>query len=178
MVRVLFLVDGYNVTRGDPATSGLALERQREALVRRLATRGTALLGAGSFDVVFDGPGGAGTSRVHGPVTVRFAPGSRTADDVIVALAARAAGPVTIVTSDAGLASRARAHGDGARVVVLPRERLYESARARGAESGRRRGVAGGSVTGVPKGANRITEELKQLWLDEGASPSAPDEKE
>jgi hypothetical protein len=29
----------------------------------------------------------------------------------------------------------------------------------------------GGSTVGLPKGANRITEELKGLWLDDESGP-------
>ena len=55
MVRMLFLVDGYNVTKGDPATCSLSLEAQRDELVARLRSRGEQLLGRGSIVVVFDG---------------------------------------------------------------------------------------------------------------------------
>ncbi len=33
---------------------------------------------------------------------------------------------------------------------------------------GRRGRGMGGSTVGIPDGANRITEELKKVWLDEG----------
>ena len=42
---MLYLVDGYNVTRRDPATSELSLLGQRDALVARLRVRGRDLLG-------------------------------------------------------------------------------------------------------------------------------------
>ena len=59
---MLFLVDGYNVTHRDPATAGLSLEQQRDALAARLRVRGRDLLGSGRIVVVFDGAGGPGLS--------------------------------------------------------------------------------------------------------------------
>ena len=50
-----YLVDGYNITRRDPATASLPLCEQREALLVRLATRGADLLGVGPIVIVFDG---------------------------------------------------------------------------------------------------------------------------
>ncbi len=68
-----YVVDGYNVTKRDPATARLSLEGQREALVARLAARGEGLLGSGPKTVVFDGvpDAGVGTFR-RGSVEVRF----------------------------------------------------------------------------------------------------------
>lgn len=150
-----YLVDGYNVTKRDPATSRLTLEQQREALVARLAVRGGGLLGTGSITVVFDGvpEAGAGTSR-RGAVEVRFSR-LETADDLIVRMAA--GGDATVVTSDTGLAIRVG--GEGAR--VLGAEVCFE---ARTSKRGAR--YPAGSV-GLPPGANKVTEELKKLWLDD-----------
>ncbi len=157
---MLFLVDGYNVTRSDPATRSLTLEEQRLALSRRLAARGETLLGSGRIVVVFDGVEGAGRTERVGQVEVRYSRG-RTADDAIVAAARGISGGVVLVTSDRGLADRVRDHL-GRSVEVRPREVCFEGTRPskRGRNGSVRRDV------GLPKGANRITEELKELWLD------------
>lgn len=150
-----YLVDGYNVTKRDPATSRLSLEQQREALVARLATRGTGLLGPGPIMVVFDGvpDAGVGTFR-RGPVEVRFSR-LESADDLIARLAEE--GGVTVVTSDTGLAIRVGAHG----ARVLSADVCFEGR----AVKPHPRYPA--SSAGLPKGANKVTEELKKLWLDE-----------
>jgi predicted RNA-binding protein with PIN domain len=179
MDDVLYLVDGYNVTRSDPATRRLGLESQREALVRRLGARGRGLLGVGRIVVVFDGAGHQGDSVSGGPVEVRYSRSGRSADDLIVALASREHGAVTIVTSDRGVAERSRVHagaGAGA-VTVWPRERLFEDAKPqRERRSGA--GCLGGSTAGLPKGANKITQELKELWLDKQGGADAAADKE
>ncbi len=162
---MLFLVDGYNVTRSDPATRDLSLEAQREALVARLRTRGEAMLGRGRIAVVFDGVGGVGPAHTPGiPVDVRF---SRdvSADDEIVRLATASTEPICLITSDNDLRQRVRTH---ARVTVDVRSRdaAFDAAGRGSSRKGRR------STTrrdeGMPTGANKITEELKKLWLDEG----------
>jgi predicted RNA-binding protein with PIN domain len=162
---MLYLVDGYNVTRSDPATALLALEEQRDRLVARLRARGRELLGPGRVVVVFDGADGVGlASGGAAPVDVRFSRGE-SADDLIVRIARGAEGRICLVTSDRDLADRVRAVASGG-TEVRGRESVYESA-----SGGRkRRGVSGrpdaGSL-GVPPGGRRITEELEKLWLDE-----------
>ena len=160
---MLYLIDGYNVTRSDPATASSGLEEQREALARRLASRHSELLGAGRIVLVFDGSdaGGVSSSR-RGPVEIRFSRGE-SADDVIVRLAAAEPGPITLVTSDRSLADRVREIAGGG-THVWPRERLYQDARPKRRA---RRGKSGypGRAAGLPPGANRITQELKELWL-------------
>jgi hypothetical protein len=158
---MLFLVDGYNVTQSDPATRGLTLAQQRDALARRLATRGGTLLGSGSIVVVFDGVEGVGLTERVGPVEVRYSRG-RTADDAIVSAARGAHETVVLVTSDRALADRVRNHL-GRNLDVRPREVCFEASRP---PKGRRRGHIAGNV-GLPKGANSITEELKGIWLPE-----------
>ena len=150
-----FIVDGYNVTKEDPATSSLDLERQRDSLVSRLATRGGDLLGRGEITVVFDGVSGAGADYRQGPVNVRF---SRvgTADDLIAQLAGFDA---TVVTSDQGLAARARARG----ACVRGREAVFEE--SGGAKRQRRSRRRPFPDDDLPPGAHRVTEELKTLWL-------------
>jgi predicted RNA-binding protein with PIN domain len=165
---MLFLVDGYNVTKGDPATQGLTLESQREALVARLRVRGVQMLGRGRIVVVFDGEAGraqggeAGRSATH-PIEVVYSRGS-SADDAIVERASLARGEgVCVVTSDRGLAGRVREHV-GAQVDVRPREVAFES--ARGAASAKKRRGSVAREAGLPPGANSITEEMKRHWLD------------
>ena len=162
---MLFLVDGYNVTKSDPVTRDLSLEAQRAGLIARLRSRGQDLLGSGSVVVFFDGDVAQASQQSDTyPVTVEFSRG-QSADDAIVRVAARSPREqVCLVTSDHGLADRARAHL-GARLEVRPREVLFESARRR---SPRKR--AGGEIAGeagTPPGANRITEDLKKIWLSE-----------
>lgn len=162
---MLFLIDGYNVTKGDSATAHLSLEAQRDALVSRIRVRGADLLGRGRVVVVFDGAGGTGASVSGGvPVEVRFARDG-TADDLLAELAGRAAEKVCLVSSDRELAARVQTHARHG-WEVRPRETLYENARPR-ARRGAKRYPS--TTAGIPRGANRITEELKELWLtDEG----------
>jgi predicted RNA-binding protein with PIN domain len=153
-----FLVDGYNVTRSDPATKDLALEEQREALVARLAARRRDLLGDGEVTVVFDGVAGGGAATGRGGVKVRYARSPESADDLIARLAAN--GDVTVVTSDGGLARRVESTG----AAVVPSARCFEGVRGRR----RRGGRYPASTAGLPAGANEITRELKDLWLKDG----------
>lgn len=161
---MLYLVDGYNITRSDPATASLSLEEQRDRLVARLRARGSGLLGPGRIIVVFDGAGGMGVSSAgtH-PVEVRFSR-DEDADDLIVRIAASARERVCLVSSDTALAHRVGGvapHGAEAR----GRKVVYDAA---GTGGGRRRSAASvdaGSL-GVPPGGNRITRELEKLWLE------------
>lgn len=157
---MLYLIDGYNVTKGDPATRDSTLEVQRDALVARLRVGGAGLLGPGRIIVVFDGEGRLGISNAGTvPVEVRFAP---SADDLIVKLAADASEQVVVVTSDRELAARVDAHGP-AGVRRRGRETLYANVKPTRARRGSTRYPA--STVGLPKGANKVTEELKGLWL-------------
>ena len=158
---MLILVDGYNVTRRDPATGGLSLIEQREALVARLRVRGRDLLGTGRIIVVFDGQNGPGLSTGGGvPVEIIYAH-KHNADDEIVRIAGNATEKVVVVTSDRELVARVRAkaagESEGREASVC-----FESAR------GKPRSKARGSIArdaGLPRGANAITRELKDLWL-------------
>lgn len=162
---MLFLVDGYNVTKSDPATRGLTLEQQRAALVARLKSRGRDLLGNGAIIVVFDGDAAQASQQADTyPVTVEFSRG-QSADDAIVRVAARSPrDQVCLVTSDRGLADRVRAQL-GARVDVRERSVVYDGAKRRSAK--RRAGGDVANEAGAPPGANRITEDLKKIWLAE-----------
>lgn len=161
---MLYLVDGYNVTKRDPATGGLSLRDQREALETRLRVRGRDLLGAGRIVVVFDGEGGPGLSAGGSvPVELVYAHSS-TADDRIVAIAARSTDSVTVISADRELGERVRAQA-GNRAHVRDPSCCFESA----GKGGTRKNKARGSIareTGVPSGGNAITRELKDLWLD------------
>ena len=160
------LVDGYNVTKSDPATSGLTLREQRDNLIARLRVGGREILGKGQITVVFDGQPGVGESTDAGSVRVRYSSGE-TADEYITAMAARVKEQIVLVTDDRGLRSHVQAVAPQG-VECLDRSLLFEGASRRGRT--RQRGSGGGSVardSGLPPGANKITRELKELWLDE-----------
>lgn len=153
-----FLIDGYNVTRSDPATRFLALDEQRASLVARMAARGADLLGRGEIAIVFDGVAGGHADAGMGQVAVRFSHHPDTADDVIVRLVTE--GGTTVVTNDGGLAERARARG----AVIMSASACFEQASTRKV-TGRRYRATG---AGLPSGAAEITAELKKLWLTDG----------
>jgi predicted RNA-binding protein with PIN domain len=163
---MLFLVDGYNVTRRDPATGGLSLLEQREALVARLRVRGRDLLGTGRIVVVFDGQGGPGLSTGGGvPVEIVYAH-QHSADEEIVRIAGKAAEKVCVVSSDRELVVRAQAKARG-EYESRESSTCFEAAR------GKPRKKSRGSIArdaGLPRGANAITRELKDLWLTEDDS--------
>lgn len=163
---MLYLVDGYNVTRRDPATASLSLADQRESIVARLRVRGRDLLGNGRIVVVFDGEQGPGLSTGGGvPVEVVYAH-QRSADDEIVRIASRSKSPVVVVSSDRAVGERA-AQASTAAVEVRDAATCFDGAR------GTRRKRAKGSIArdaGLPRGANAITRELKDLWLSEDDS--------
>jgi len=150
-----FVVDGYNVTKRDPATAARSLEEQRAALVGRLSARGRDLLGAGSLTVVFDGvAGGHGDTR-RGALDVRYSR-DESADDLIVRIVAAAPEGTTVVTSDRRLIERVEVLG--ARTV--DGTTCFEATRPI-----RRTSRYPASSVGLPPGANKVTEELKRLWL-------------
>ena len=164
MTGMIFLVDGYNVTRSDDATRRLLPDDQRLALMRRLATCGRGLLGSGRIVVVWDKGFNAGEESLTGVEAV-FSLGE-TADDVIVRMAERESGPVTIVTADRELKSRVREH-KGRSTVTLPTSTLFE-----GAEQShvKRRSAQHQAYGGLPKGHADITKELKDVWLPKEGS--------
>ena len=157
---MLYLIDGYNVTKSDPATRSLSLEDQREALIVRMNVRGDSLLGKGRKILVFDGPAESYSHTTSGTVGVRFSKGE-SADEVIVNLARSAGEPVCVVTSDRELADRVKDSVAGS-TRHIERERLFESRRKSAANSSKRYPARN---VGLPDGANRITEELKGIWL-------------
>lgn len=162
---MLFLVDGYNVTKRDPATSGLTLEEQRDALVRRLAVRGATLLGRGRHIIVFDGRDGVAGATVSGTLPEVVFARAGSADDEIVRIAASAGHKVVIVSDDRELLARACTHAKHP-VEQRPAATVFEAASGNRVASRRRRGSVARDA-GLPAGANRITQELKELWLTE-----------
>ena len=164
MVGMLLLVDGYNVTMRDPATSGRSKETQREELLARLRVHAARLAPGGETVVVFDAHDSLGrSSGTERPVRAVF---SAVADDEIVRRCHLAKGKVAVVTDDLRLRSRISQdvgrhveYRDGSSVYA---ETLAAASRAAGS---RRAPVA--REGGLPRGANEITRELKDLWLSE-----------
>jgi len=109
--------------------------------------------------VVFDGQHGHGVRGSAGVIDVRFSR-SDTADDVIVRIAEQESGSVCVITSDRGLKERVRAVA-GSRAAFKGSSALFERCKTRKRGRGR---IAASSV-GMPKGANKITQELKSIWL-------------
>lgn len=155
---MLILVDGYNVTRADDATRRMHPDDQRAALMRRLAARGRGLVGAGRIVVVWDKGHLAGDRDVVGVEAVYSF--DRTADDVIVEMAERHSGPLTVVTSDRELRSRVRERA-GRSTEVLRCSTLFESA----PQTRARRPARGDTRDGLPEGHTEITRELEGVWL-------------
>lgn len=160
----MLLVDGYNITMRDAETGALSKEGQRDALVARLAAHAAALAPDGDpIVVVFDAHGQLGVSsgRPIGRVKAVYA---ASADDEIVRRCAGAGGRVTVATDDLRL--RARISQDVGRHV-----RFVDGAALSTEGIALRRSKAGARAVardeGLPPGANRITEELKALWLSE-----------
>ncbi|NTU89622.1 MAG: hypothetical protein HGA54_06935 [Actinobacteria bacterium] len=153
-----YYIDGYNVTKRDPATRDLPIDNQRTELERRMRIRGAALLGKATYAIVWDGAGGVGVAHDKGP-EIHFTR-MPTADDSIVSKVCGSQSRVGVVTSDTGLADRCRAvaqHG----VDILPVERLFASAeptRKSKTRTPMRRDI------GTPANANEINRELKELW--------------
>jgi predicted RNA-binding protein with PIN domain len=159
---VLYLVDGYNVTKADPATRDLELEEQRQELVRRLGARSTVLFGRGRVVIVFDGASVHGMPKAGGGPEVVFSRSGEQADDVIVRLAAAESGAVTLVTDDLEIEQRVRSYRGARATARLPRSSAFDAAKRRARGSGDRIPVGG---LGTPPGGNAITKELKDLWL-------------
>ncbi|MDY0087140.1 MAG: NYN domain-containing protein [Coriobacteriia bacterium] len=169
MALMLILVDGYNVTKSDPATAALLSEAQRDQLVARLRARGAELLGAGRIVVVFDGVTGGGPAASAAPVEVHFSRDGESADDLIVSLAGNAhETEICLVTSDRELAQRVRSAAS-VPVTVVGKEAAFHSAKAKRRRRSPSRAVVSESL-GVPPGGNDITRELEGIWCvdDEG----------
>jgi predicted RNA-binding protein with PIN domain len=159
---MLYLVDGYNVTMRDPATSGRSKEGQREELLARLRVHAQRLAPGGRIVVVFDAHSALGhSSGTEGSVKAVFA---GVADDEIVRRCGGAIGRVVVVTDDLRL--RARISQDvGRHVEYRDGSSVFAETLAAASHASRRAPIA--RDTGLPQGANKITEELKDLWLTE-----------
>ena len=156
------LVDGYNVTKRDPATRDLSLEDQRHALEVRLKAKSRALLGTTDYLIVWDGAGGKGV--VHGSSVKTTYTRMPTADDSIVKRVRSSKQRLTVVTSDNGLADRCRQAADFG-VDIKPSSILFESADAHALKKkGTRKKARMTRDVGIPAEANKINEELKKLW--------------
>lgn len=154
-----YYIDGYNVTKRDPATRALSIEQQRDALERRLRVRASDLLGTTSYVVIWDAAGGAGVAR-HADERVAFTR-LPTADDSIVERVRRASECVGVVTSDRELANRCRAVAQCG-VKVLASDCLFEGSSAANASKKKRKPMP--RDIGIPSNANEINRELKELW--------------
>jgi len=161
---MLLLVDGYNITMRDDSSSGLSKEDQREDLLGRLRVHAQQLAPKGSIVVVFDAKAQLGrSSEGEGKGSIR-AVYAASADDEIVRRCAKASGQVVVATDDLRL--RARISQDVGRHV-----RFVDgsSLSAQGLGATRKKASTGRVARdeGLPSGANKITEELKGLWLSE-----------
>lgn len=156
---MLILVDGYNVTMKDPATRDRDKEAQRDALVHRLATRGSALLGKGSIVVVFDSRDRFGlSSETCGTVKVVYA---TDADSEIVRRCDAAGEHVVVVTDD--MRQRARISQDVSRRVEYRGASTCFDAAGRGPQRKDRRPRIT-RETGLPADADEITKDLMDTW--------------
>jgi predicted RNA-binding protein with PIN domain len=162
MFRMLLLVDGYNVTMRDPATVSLSKEGQREALIARLRVHGGQFVPSGSIVVVFDAKSELGhSSEENGRVKAVYA---AVADDEIVRRCTGTKGQITVVTDDLRL--RARISQDvGRHIEFRDSATVFDGASQRARKSSPSHRIA--REGGLPPGANKITEELKGLWLSE-----------
>lgn len=157
---MLVLVDGYNVTMRDAATCTLSKEGQREALLARMRARAHEIAPSGRVIVVFDAKAELGHSSQGGALV--SAVYASVADDEIVRRCSAVSGRIVVITDDLRL--RARISQDvGRHVEFRDGSTLHEGAMRRAPRSDRP--VA--RESGLPPGANKITEELKKLWLTE-----------
>ena len=163
------LIDGYNVTKSDPATRALSLEQQRHALEARMRMHAREFIGTTDYLIIWDGAGGAGTTRARDD-KARFTR-LDTADDSIVARVQRESRHICVVTSDNGLIARCKS-ATGAGVDFKPSKTLFEDARmfaalepqGKGARSKPKRAKKSNAEPGIPPFANEINRELKELW--------------
>lgn len=161
------VIDGYNVTKRDPATQSLPLEDQRNALELRMRTRARSLIGTTDYLIIWDGAGGKGV--VHdGDRHARFTR-MDTADDAIVACVRREDRNVCVVTSDTGLARRCKAAAVRevqikAADVLFKDAMLFTGLDRENSQTGKRRQKRDNYEPGIPPFANEINRELKEIW--------------
>lgn len=107
-----WLVDGYNVIRGDPDLRGAEARGLAEGRRALLALVAAAVRRTGDrFVVVFDGAPVPGLGAAAGQVQVVFSRPPQTADDVLVRLAHEAREGAIVVTSDRTVQNAARRAG-------------------------------------------------------------------
>jgi uncharacterized protein len=114
-VGLHLIVDGYNVIRQSPdmlRQERCGLEQGRHALLTRLDAY--KRVKAWPITVVFDGASGfhlmEKSERIRG-INVIFSPVGRTADEVIIRLAAEKGARAVVVTSDKPLAATVERYG-------------------------------------------------------------------
>ncbi|MBI5442352.1 MAG: NYN domain-containing protein [Deltaproteobacteria bacterium] len=107
----MLLIDGHNLIGRVPGFSLSDEEAGREAVLRRIGASKAA--GSGQVIVFFDGdrPGGAREERFGGVRVVYPAAGRSADEEILRRLGAGNPRGSTVVTSDGGLAARARALG-------------------------------------------------------------------
>lgn len=161
-----WFIDGYNVTRSDPATKDLSLEEQRRALEARLRVRAQRVLGGSDYVIVWDGADGFARGGVPAGSTAAASAKQEftrmnTADDSIVGRVRRARERVGIVTSDNGLANRCEGAAEFG-VEIRSASCLFKEARQK-----KTKGTPARRDVGIPSNANDITRWYKdQLGLD------------
>lgn len=159
---MLYYVDGYNVTRQDPATRALSLERQRKALEHRMAAHAPELLGKGnSYHIVWDGAGGAGLTWTAAPNTEYT--DLPTADDAIVEHVRASNVCVGVVTSDRNLIDRCVSAG-ARRHHILPSRVLFEVSVPHDRATANAPAQEAQREYGIPDDAEAINHELRELW--------------
>lgn len=166
---MLYLIDGYNVTKQDPETCNLSLEDQRRSLEQRMPKIFKQLFGKrATYRIIWDGAGGGGVS--HSVDKNSHFTRLATADDSIVNRVLGAKEKIAVVTSDKGLALRCQNAAEFG-VDIVPSSKLFSRPTKR-AKSGKvlpekaPRGKAdriSGDI-GIPPNANKINEELKKIW--------------
>jgi hypothetical protein len=162
---VNYLIDGYNITKSDPATKTFPLEQQREILESRLRTQSKTLLGASSsYTLVWDGSGGVGVVHDKDPNTA-FAR-TQSADDYIVQMVKKDGLHIGLITNDANLIARGKEAIGRGTLTVLPSSRLFEAITARKKTNQDKSDQMSRNI-GLPSGADDITAFYKsELGID------------
>ncbi len=113
----MIVIDGYNLIGQAAGTlSGLALEKERNELIRQ--AENLAQVTGEKILIVFDGPAspktalGVSDTERKSPVAVTFSKMGQTADAWILKyLSRRPKGSVILISSDGGLAAKAKNFG-------------------------------------------------------------------
>ena len=153
-------IDGYNVTKSDPATKGLSLEDQRAALEARCRIKAQAVLGTHDYRIIWDGSGGFSRNGTAGASSKEHYTRMPTADDSIVNLVAQSRTKCGVVSNDRRLIERCKGVATCG-VEIKPSDVLYE---ARAAKAKHKQAPKMNRNVGIPANAHAINEELKKLW--------------